>query len=374
MFSAIAQALHRYARACLRAARQRLMVCLKPATSTPVGGAFGDLARTKAELVAENALLRQQLLVLRRQVKRPALTPADRLRLVLLARLARGWRAALLIVQPGTLLRWHRLGFRLVWRAKSAAGRKRPQVPDETVALIRRLAAENRLWGAERIRGELLKLGIRAGKRTVQRHMRAARPPQPRGSGQAWATFVRNHADAIWACDFLQVVDLGFRSLFAFCIVDLGSRRIVHVGVTRHPTDGWVAQQLREATPCDQRPHYLIRDNDRKYGPAFARAAAGSRIAVLRTPVRAPRANATCERFLGSVRGECLDHVLVLGEAHLRRALGEYVAYFNRGRPHQGIGQAIPTSPGPASPSRPAAPIAPIPVLGGLHHDYRRAA
>ncbi len=374
MFAAVRQLLRRCSGAFLRGARRSLLALLRPATGTPSGGTLADLARTKAELVAENALLRQQLIVLRRQVRRPVLTPVDRRRLVLLARLVRRWRAVLLIVQPDTLLRWHRQGFRLVWRARSAAGSKRPQVAAETVALIQRLAAENRLWGAERIRGELLKLGIRVGKRTVQRHMRAARPPRAPGRGQTWATFVRNHDGAIWACDFLQIVDLGFRSLFAFVIVELGSRRVVHTGVTRHPTDAWVAQQLREATPFDQRPRFLIRDNDAKYGSAFARVAAGSGIAVLRTPVRAPRANATCERFLGSVRRECLDHVLVLGEGHLRRVLREYAAYFNSARPHQGIGQAIPDAPRSALSSSPVTPIVAIPVLGGLHHDYRRAA
>ncbi len=204
--------------------------------------------------------------------------------------------------------------------------------------------------------------------------MCAARPPRPAGDGQTWATFLRNHADAVWACDFLQVVALGFWSLVAFCVVELGSRRVVHVGVTRHPTDAWVAQQLREATPFDQRPRYRIRDNDGKYGPACARVAAGSRSTVLRTPLRAPRANATCARFLGSVRRECLDHVLILGKGHLRRVLREYVAYFNTARPHQGIGQAIPSTPAPAPPSRMSAPIVAVPVLGGLHHNYRRAA
>jgi putative transposase len=373
MFTTICRALRRRARASLCAAGQRLLAWLKPPTGTPIGGALGDLTRTKAELLAENALLRQQLLILRRQVKRPVLTPADRLRLILLARLAGGWRSVLLIVQPDTLLRWHRQGFRLLWRVKSAAAAKRPQVPAETVALIQQVAGENRLWGAERIRGELLKLGLRVGKRTVQRHMRPVRPPQVPG-GQTWATFVRNHASAISACDFLQVVDLGFRSHFAFFIVELGSRRVVHVGVTRHPTDAWVAQQLREATPFGSAPRYLIRDNDRKYGPAFARIAAGSRIAVLRTPVRAPRANAACERFLGSVRRDCLDHLLILHAGQLRRALREYCAYYNAARPHQGLGQAIPGAPGPTPLTPSAGPIVAIPILGGLHHDYRRAS
>jgi putative transposase len=368
------KAIRRRAQPALCAIHQHLLTRTRPATGPRIGNIAGDLTRTRAALVVENAFLRHQLVVLGRQGKRPVIAPSDRLRLVLLARLVRGWRAALLIVQPETLLRWHRQGFRLVWRAKSRGTSTRPQVSAETVAAIKQLAAENRLWGAERIRGELRKLGIRVGKRTVQRHMRAARPPQPGWRGQTWATFLRNHAHETWACDFLQVIDAGFRSLFAYVVVELGSRRVVHVGVTRHPSDAWVAQQLREATPFGQCPRYLIRDNDAKYGPAFARVAAGSRITVLRTPVRAPRANATCERFLGSVRRECLDHVLVLGEEHLRRVLREYMAYFNSARPHQGIGQALPDAPRSGPPPRSAAPIVAIPILGGLHHDYRRAA
>jgi len=293
---------------------------------------------------------------------------------VLLARLVRGWQAALLIVQPETLLRWHRHGYRLVWRARSATAAKRPQVAPATVTLIKRMAEENRLWGAERIRGELLKLGIRVGKRTVQRHMRSERLPQPPQRGPTWATFVHTHAHDIWACDFLPVIDLGFRALFAFFIVDLGSRRVVHVGVTRHPTDAWVAQQLREATPFGTALRFLIRDNDAKFGPQFERVATGSRIEVLRTPVRAPRANAVCERFLGSVRRECLDHLLILHERQLYRVLRAYCVYFNTARPHQGIGQAIPEKRGHAGALHPSAPVVSLPVLGGLHHDYRRAA
>ena len=374
MRTAIATVVRRRARATLHAARRCLLAWTRPASGSVAAGTVGDLTRTKAALLAEDAFLRQQLVVLARQVKRPALTPADRLRLVLLARLVRGWRAALLVVQPETLLRRHRQGCRLIWRTRSRGTSKRPQVSAATVAPIQRLAAENRPWGAERIRGERLRLGIRVGERTAQRPMRAARPPRTGGGGQAWATFLRNHAHDIRACDFLQVVDLGFRSLFACVIVELGSRRVVHLGVTRHPTDAWGAQQLRGATPFDERPRFLIRDNDATYGPAFNRVAAASGLRVLRTPVRAPRANATRERFLGSVRRECLDHVLVLGEGHPRRVLREYAAYFNTAPPHRGIGQVIPGGPGPAPPSRLAAPFDSAPVLGGLHHAYRRAA
>jgi putative transposase len=179
------------------------------------------------------------------------------------------------------------------------------------------MAKDNRLWGAERIRGELLKLGIRVCKRTIQKYMRPVRSHQPRG--QKWSTFLRNHAGQIWACDFLQVTDLFFRPLFAFFIIELKSRKVIHVGVTRSPTDAWVAQQLREATPYGQGPKYLIRDNDSKFGPCFARVAKTSTIKILKTPVHAPRANAICERFLRSVRQECLDHLLILHERQLQR-------------------------------------------------------
>ena len=317
-------------------------------------------------MVAENAFLRQQLVVLKRGVKRPRRTPVDRAVLALLASRVRRWRQALLIVQPDTLLRWHRRLFRGYWRRKSQGTptARRAKVSDETIALIREMAAANRLWGAERIRGELLKLDVRVAKWTIQKYMRDARPPQR--AGQGWSTFLRNHSPDIWACDFLPVTDLLFRPVYAFVVVALG---------TRHPTDAWVAQQLREATPSDQRPRFLIRDRDSKYGPAFTRVAAATGIAELRTAYRAPRQNATCERFLGSVRRECLDHVLVLGEAHLRRVLREYVAYFNAARPHQGLQQR---GPDPAAMDallpEAAGQVRAVPVLGGLHHTYLRAA
>jgi len=290
---------------------------------------------------------------------------------VLLAGRIRAWRQALLIVQPETLLRWHRAGFRARWRRKSRLGPGRPPLAAETVALIRRLASENPRWGAERIRGELGKLGLRVAKRTIQTYLPDPRAPRPRG--QTWATFLCNHAADTWACDFLPVTDLLFRPLYAFFVIALGTRRVMHVGVTRHPTDAWVAQQLREATPFGQHPRFLIRDNDGKYGPAFARVAAASGITELRTPIRAPRANAVCERFLGSVRRACLDHLLILGERHLHRVLREYATYCNRARPHQGLGQALPDPP-PGGHRGPAGPIRAVSILGGLHHAYQRAA
>src|SRR2546423_2416867 len=350
--------------------RARFLQWTKPLTSSLPLETLADLGRSKSELVAENALLRQQLIVLKRQVKRPTFTRTDRILLVLLARVVRTWQQALLIVQPDTLLRWHRELFRLVWKHKSKAHAHQPKVASETIALIRQMAKENRLWGAERIRGELLKLGIHVCKRTIQKYMRHVRTQQPRG--QRWSTFLRTHAAQIWACDFLQVTDLFFRPLFAFFIVELQSRKVIHVGVTRSPTDAWVAQQLREATPYGQAPKYLIRDNDRKFGSCFARVATTSAIEILKTPYHAPQANAICERFLRSVRQECLDHLLIVREKQLQRVLNQYMVYFNRARPHQGIQQQLPEPSRSALASHQAGDkVIAVPILAGLHHDYQ---
>ena len=340
--------------------------------STVVGGVIADLTRSRRELIVENAFLRQQLIVASRGVKRPNFRRHERGLLVLCARLLAGWRRALLLVKPETLLRWHREGFRRFWRRKSrSSGRREPRIAPDLVALIERMAAENRLWGAERIRGELLKLGVRVAKRTVQRYMRRVRPAAPRG-GQSWRTFLRNHT--AWACDFLQTYDIWFRPIFAFFIVDVNAKRVVHVAVTRAPTQVWTAQQLRNATPFGQGPKFIIRDRDDKFGAVFDRVATGAGIRILRTAIHAPLMNSVCERFLGSVRRECLDHVMVLGEAHLQHVLAEYaLSYFNTARPHQGIGQQIPVL-GERLRTPFTGSVTAISVLDGLHHDYRAAA
>ncbi|MEO8288178.1 MAG: integrase core domain-containing protein [Chloroflexota bacterium] len=336
----------------------------------------------------ENALLRQQVIVLRRQINRPQLTNTDRALLVLLVLLAsrlHAWKSTLLIVRPDTLLRWHKAGFRLFWKRKSRTASRERKLPAETIELIKWMAIENRLWGAERIRGELLKLDVRACKRTIQKYMRQARRsgPSERKANQNWRIFLHNHAGQIWAVDFLPMYDLLFRPVFIFFIIELGTRRVIHFGVTRSPTDEWSAQQLREATPYGEAPKFLIRDNDSKYGEKFTRVAESTGIEVLRTPYRAPRANAFCERFLGSVRRECLDHILILGEQHLHRVVKEYVHFYNSARPHQGISQMTPqrsrspmqeVPPGADATDAAGGRIISLPVLGGLHHDYRRAA
>ncbi len=208
----------------------------------------------------------------------------------------------------------------------------------------------------------------------ILKYMHLAHPR--RAPTQNWSVFLKNHANAerVWACDFLSTIDLFFRPIYPFFIVELASRRIVHFGVTAHPTDAWVAQQLRESTPFGTAPRFLIRNRDSKYGECFTRVATGTSIEILETPYRAPNANAICERFRGSVRRECLDHMLVLGERHLLRVIKEYVAYFNRARPHQGIQQKIPEESGSVVGEPRRGTTIRFPVLNGLHHDYRLVA
>jgi putative transposase len=355
----------------LPATRQRLRDLVKPDNYALAANVMADLTRSKTELILENAFLRQQLIILDRQVKRPLARPRERALLVVLASRLRAWKQALLIVQPATLIRWQQNLYRWLWKRKSEPPRRggRPPLLKGLVDLIQRIARENRTWGAERIRGELLKLGIRVARSTILRYIRLVR--KPASPDQTWLTFLHNHASQVWACDFLQTFDIVFRALFVFVIVELDSRRVVHFAVTRHPTDAWVAQQLREATPFGVKPRFLIRDRDRKFGEAFGRVVKGTSIDILLTPYRSPQANAICERFWGSLRRECLDFFILPGERHLYRVVKEYVAYFNDARPHQGIGQRIPGEP---EPSAGQGEIIAFPVLGGLHHDYRRAA
>lgn len=327
-----------------------------------------DLCRSRRDLLIENAVLRHQLGILRRKSKRPRLNPLDRLKLLLGAHLLDGWRAAIVVVQPETLMRWHRAGFRLFWRRRSRPRRTSP-LPIETIDLIRDMARRGRLWGAERIRGELLKLGIKVSKRTIQKYMRGVRG---HGGGQTWATFLRNHAERTWACDFIQTYDLLFRQVYAFFIVHLSSRRVVHVAATRNPTQAWTAQQLRNALMSEDAPAVLLRDRDDKFGASFDQVAEGAGARVIKIAVRAPNMNAIAERFVGSVRRELLDHVLVLDDGQFSSLFREYRDYFNESRPHQGLGQRTPA--GRAVDADASKPIARRSLLGGLHVEYRRAA
>ena len=337
-----------------------------------VTGFTMDLGRSRQQLIAENVLLRQQLIVASRKVKRPTFRPHERGLVVLLSRLVNNWRSAVVLVKPDTILHWHREGFRLLWRWKSRPPSKpQPRLAADVIKLIRGMASSNATWGAERIRGELLKLGIRVAKRTIQRYMRAVRPPAP-PRGQRWHTFLQNHT--VWACDFLQTYDIWFRPIFAFFIIDINTKAVIHVGVTRGPSETWTAQQLRDATPFGRGPQFIIRDRDDKFGADFDRAAKGAGIRVIRTAVKAPLMNSTCERFVGSARRECLDHIILLGERHMQSVLDEYcLRYFNTARPHQGLGQRIPV-PATRRTCIDVSKVVALPLLGGLHHDYAAAA
>ncbi len=292
--------------------QERITHWTKPASSVLIIGILSDLTRSRADLMVENALLRQQLIVLNRQIKRPQLNNLDRFRLMFLSHFTKLWKQALHIVQPDTLLRWHWELFGMYWWRKSQG---KPKISAETIALIQEMAKENQLWGAERIQGELLKLGIVVSKRTIQRYM--PKEKKTGSSNQNWAAFLKNQASGIWACDFTVVNDWLFRQWYIFVVMELKTRRIVHTGVTKYPTDEWTAQQLREATPWGKGPKYLIRDRDKKYARHFS-AVAGS-IKELKAPYRRPQANGICERFMGSLRRECMDHILLHDDKHLQR-------------------------------------------------------
>jgi putative transposase len=348
--------------------QERIKLWTKPATSILIIGILSDLTRSRSDLLAENALLRQQLIVLKRQVKRPQLTNPDRFWIVLLSHFTGFWKQALHIIQPDTLLRWHREMFHFYWKRKSQGQLK---ISVETIDLIRKMAVENCLWGAERIRGELLKLGIAVSKRTIQKYMPKAGPSH--ATSQTWATFLKNQSGEIWACDFTVMYDWIFRQWYIFVVMELKTRRIVHLGVTKYPTDEWTAQQLREATPWGRGPKYLIRDRDSKYAKHFSAMAISSRIQELQTPYRTPQANGICERFMGSLRRECLAQILFHDGRHVQRVVSEYIAYFNQERPHQGIHQRTPDDYDLPRSKPTSGRVRSRAILGGLHHSYSRA-
>ena len=341
----------------------------KPASVSIISGALLDLQRNRTDLIAENALLRQQLIVLNRHVKRPQLTHADHVELVILSKFTRFWKQALHIVEPATLLRWHRELFRFYWRRKSRRKQNQPKISSEIIELIRKMANENRMWGADRIRGELLKLDIPVCKRTIQKYMPKTRKSLT--SNPTWATFKKNHARDLWVIDFAVAYDWLFRAWYVFVVIELRTRRIIHMAVTQTPSDAWTAQPLRQATPWNKSPKYLLHDRDCKYGRQFSTVAASSGIIELRTPYRAPQANGVCERFVGSLRRECLDHMLILNGRQLQRVVKEYSDYFNQERPHQGIGQHIPNFYDQPN-ARKTGRITSKAILGGLHHSYSR--
>lgn len=326
---------------------------------------------SRAALLLENLALRQQLAALRRQAPHPKLRRRDRLFWVVLARVWPRWRETLLLVKPQTVIAWHRAGFRQFWRRRSARG-GRPRVPVEVRSLVRRLARDNPRWGAPRIHGELLKLGFRVAQSTVASCMRV-RPHPPKPPSQTWRTFLRNHLTQSAAMDFFVIPTATFQLLYGFVIIGHGRRRIHHVAITSHPTAQWASQQIREAFPFETAPRFLHRDRDGVYGKELVTTLKAMGIQDVPSAPSSPWQNPYCERVIGTLRRELLDHVIVLNEGHARALLREFVGYYNGSRTHLALAKDAPDERAVEPPS--AGTVQSSDVLGGLHHRYfRRAA
>ena len=329
---------------------------------------FSGLAflRGRREQVIVEVALRQQLATYARQRSKPRLTPLDRAFWVALSRLWPRWKEALVIVQPDTVVRWHRKGFRLYWRTLSKCGPGRPPISEEMQALIRRLANENG-WRARKIQAELEKLGFAVSLATVSRYLPRREPDD--SQRQRWITFLRNHKDVISGMDFFVVPTVGFRLLYVWFVIDHGRRRILHFNVTMNPTAQWVIQQLRESFPGDSASRYLIFDNDSIFSGEVSRSIRSLGITPKRTAYRSPWQNGTAERWVGSCKREILDHVIVFNEDHLRRLLRGYVTYYNKERVHTRLRDAPVGRAVEARPSS-SAKVVGLPRVGGLHHRY----
>jgi putative transposase len=322
------------------------------------------------QLALENLALRQQLAVYKRTVPRPPLRRTDRLFWVALARVWAGWKQPLVIVTPATVLRWQRRRFREYWtRLSGRVTGGRPPVNAEIKALVTRMAGANPLWGAPRIHGEILKLGLDVAERTVSRLM-PKRRPEP---SQTWRTFLANHARDLVSIDFFTVPTARLRVFFVLVALAHHRRRVIHFNITEHPTAAWTAQQIVNAFPEDTAPSYLLRDRDQVYGHAFRQRVKRMRVLEVLTAAHSPWRNPFVERLIGSVRRECLDHVLVLSEGRLCRILTRYFAYYHRARTHLSLEKDAPDV-RPIE-RREAGTVLQIPEVGGLHHRYvRRAA
>ena len=328
-----------------------------------------SLFKSRRQLTLENLALRQQLAMLKPSVKRPQVSTADRLFWLLFSKYVEGWRSMLHALHPDTVVRWHRQCFRFYWRWKSRSPKPgRPPVDTEIRKLIRQMQSANVGWGAPRIHGELRKLGIEVSQATVSKYMvRQRKPPS-----QTWRTFLDNHADCIAGIDFFTVPSATFRILYVFVVLSHDRRHIVHFNVTAHPTARWTAQQMVEAFPFDSAPRYLLRDRDAIYGEKVRRRIKSLGIEEVVTTPRSPWQNPFCERVIGSIRRDFLNHVIVLNERHLRRMLREYFSYYHTCRTHLSLNKDPPET-------RPVEPpemgnIVAFPHVGGLHHRYGRLA
>jgi len=328
-----------------------------------------SLFKSRRQLTLENLALRQQLAMLKSSGKRPRVSPADRLFWVLFSTYVNGWRSMLHALHPDTVVRWHREGFRRYWAWKSRrqhAGR--PSVDKEIRKLIRQMQAANVGWGAPRIHGELLKLGIEISQATVSKYMaRQQKPPS-----QTWRTFLNNHVDCLAAMDFFTVPTARFQVLYVFIVLSHDRREVVHFNATEHPTAQWTSQQLLEAFPFEPAPRYLLHDRNAIYGEKVHRRIRSLGIEEVVTAPRSPWQNPFCERVIGSCRRDCLDHVIVINERHLRRILREYVDYYHTCRTHLSLNKDPPETRIVEPPE--LGKIVAFPRVGGLHHRYGRIA
>lgn len=344
--------------------------------------ALRNTLRTRQALVTENLALRSQLALVEQQVRtgkrpKPPPTPAFRLLWVWLAKHWAGWRTALIVVKPETVIRWHRQGFRWYW-ARQSKPRGRPSISPATIALIKRIHRENPLWSPERIHDQLVSLGITdvPAPNTIAKYFPTTRQPPSAQAQQSWRTFLTNHRHAIWAMDFFTMPTLFFQVVYVLVIISHDRRVIKHIGVTALPTAEWVVQQLREATPFGEQPKYLIHDNDSIFvSQAVADFLESANVKRKRTAQHSPWQNGVGERMVGILRRELLDHLIPLNDRHLSRVLTEYLRrYYHPVRTHQGIERQTPWPTESPPPAPITVPLQAEPILGGLYHNYRRAA
>jgi len=331
--------------------------------------AFFKIFSRKANIIAENISLRQQLAVYKRKHKKIPITNSDRIFWVFISKIWSKWKSALIIVNPETVLSWHRKGFKLFWRLKSRKKAGRPKIDAEIRQLIRKMSRENPKWGVPHIKSELALLGYDVAESTVAKYMfKHPKPPS-----QTWRTFLKNHTSDIVACDFLTAYTVTFHVYYVFVMLRHSDREILHFNVTQNPTMEWTFQQIREAFPFGKTPRYLLHNNGSVFSRRFRDKLKSLGIESVRTAYRSPWQNPYVERVNGTLRRECLDHLIIFNERHMRRILSEFIDdYYNTTRPHLSLNRNSPI-PREIDPS-PNGKVVSTPILGGLHHRYHRVA
>ena len=329
---------------------------------------FRLIFRSKQDIIIENLALRQQLAVQQRTVKKPKIKNRDRIFWIWLSNIWSNWKSALIIVKPPTVIGWHKKGFKLYWKRKSRRV-GRPNINWELIKLIRKFQRENPIWTAQRIQGELAKLGLDVCDNTVAKYMR--KPKSDDGKRQRWLTFLHNHAKHIVGIDFLIARTIFFKSIHVFIAISHDRRRILHFAVSSKPHSQWAIQQLRETFAFDETTKYVIRDNDKIFSEDFKQNIKRFGLEDTPTATQSPWQNPIAERVIGTLRRECLDHMIILNEKHLYDVLHEYIfEYYNVNRTHMSLDKDSPVH----RPTHANGKIKAKPILGGLHHVYSRAA